>query len=95
MHIPGPWRIFKQNNHFIMASDCRGGIIATCHRHSGEGKEPEQMDANAHLIAAAPMLLEASVKAQKIICEEWCGKDDHCDDCIELQRAIAAAREEE
>lgn len=52
-HTPGPWRVSKQRPHMV-ERDIEPGVatVATCH-------DPSRASADAHLIAAAPDLLEA------------------------------------
>ena len=65
-HTPGRWRVGgigtnpKYSN--LIVYDFRGLEVARCHPHPGEHFEScrrANAEANAHLIAAAPMMLEA------------------------------------
>lgn len=63
-HTPGPWEAGRPGHGSIYAAysnDATGSIIAMC-QHDLVVRSHGEMVANAHLIAAAPDLLEA-VKA--------------------------------
>ena len=98
-YTPGPWNVDKENAHT--------GQVATCHGdHEGwyevwtmEWSDGVDQEANAHLIAAAPELLEA---LEMLI--EWhdkcqdAGHRDHeenapvCNACSDIVRAKEAIR---
>lgn len=59
-HTPGPWQVIpaaKAQSRFIVG-DKNGGSVADC-EPCGPWMTCEEADANARLIAAAPMLVEA------------------------------------
>ena len=60
-HTPGPWTIGDENNQHVEI--CIGDAVANLDRQDRYGLHMvfsrEEMLANAHLIAAAPKLLEA------------------------------------
>lgn len=62
-HTPGPWIIMGDGlfkNPGIDSVPDSLSIIEVGHKHKGIiGRTPEETSANAHLIAAAPELLEA------------------------------------
>ena len=58
MHTPGPWFTSQPHGTIYIEARLRGSIlqeVAAC----GPTEEPEQQEANARLIAAAPEMLEA------------------------------------
>lgn len=55
-HTPGPWRAIKAPHGVIDILDGRDRDIVTVY---GGGVETESQEANAHLMAAAPDLLDA------------------------------------
>lgn len=58
-HTPGPWESF---NHYVWTTDKQN--IANCKNvQDGNPMTPQESWANARLIAAAPMLLEACQEA--------------------------------
>lgn len=77
-HTPGPWLI--EVNGFIIAPD--GFSVADCDR----GRDVNEADANARLIAAAPDMLMALKNIRKYI--EYC---DHEPALDEIDAAIAKA----
>lgn len=65
-HTPGPWKwtIESHNNEWAIITDQNGHIIANINSESGPDIPPlvstkMPMEANAHLIAAAPAMYEA------------------------------------
>lgn len=63
-HTPGPWRLHEQgdaNQYCLLTNDERWVIAFS---QNGELHTPEQI-ANAKLIAAAPDLLDALIKAEE------------------------------
>lgn len=63
-HTPGPWdleerTVFALNDHFC------NRFYATIQR--GQGSMPEELDANARLIAAAPDLLDACAQMDRAL----------------------------
>ena len=106
---PGPWRVYDAID--IWATDPEGYLrqrVATLHlvgdkveRQDRPDYDFPETDANAHLIAAAPLLLEALERAKRCVV----GHDHAFEDTTELQaletcwlaaatRALAAARGE-
>ena len=92
-HTPGPWRIGKDP--FSFESVNFGGIGKVFEPIAGGNKFKEDVaiaEANAHLIAAAPELLEACK-----VMADWCnshlgqGKEPECTDL--LASAIAKAED--
>lgn len=89
-HTPGPWKATpfrpqKYQEQLIQADEFD---VATCHAYS-PGTEVEALS-NAHLISAAPDLLEALEEAV-----EWDGQDSEGVDAVWLEKAreaIAKAR---
>jgi len=80
-HTPGPWRV---NAHDICAgSDAVAGVYGTT------GYAPEEAQANARLIAAAPDLLAAL----KDVEEAWAGNGDMSMAVDAALLAIAKAEE--
>ena len=74
-HTPGPWGIDRDirrgmewNNHIV---DQRRGY-AICFMAHSDGQAPERDKANAHLIAAAPELLDAINSLCDRIDDEGC-----------------------
>lgn len=92
-HTPGPWTIGDENNQHVEI--CIGDAVANLDRQDRYGLHMvfsrEEMLANAHLIAAAPDLLEALDAALEAECRlmdyrpEW---EDHA------RAAIAKAKGE-
>jgi len=65
-HTPGPWTITKAQNARYIEGDPKRGHVAfvyakgdRCDIMRDEYSAPEEMEANARLIAAAPDLLDA------------------------------------
>ena len=73
-HTPGPWRIAPHNETEIQGKD--GGLWVL--RATAWGGTPEEIYANANLVASAPDLLSACKAAQ-----EWI--DDACNDDSDTQ----------
>lgn len=59
-HTPGPWEITPTKHPVAdtFGVEARGVWVAKCHPFNGDGPGREEAKANAHLIAAAPELLE-------------------------------------
>lgn len=57
-HSPGPWVVGKSHAGTVVLEQ-RGSYSAELARPVGLDREPEVLEANARLIAAAPELLEA------------------------------------
>lgn len=80
---PGPWRVRFGNIGHVAAEN--GALVAKCQRLTGLCN----LQANAHLIAAAPELYEALERVIKIIDDSsWCLK------LTEERAALAKARGE-
>lgn len=58
-HTKSPWRVVGGAGRAMILGGGDSGCVAECYRHAGEGNEPDEVNANAKLIAAAPELLEA------------------------------------
>ncbi len=56
-HTPGPWRASKAGHHTIWAAN--EVLIADCDTLDPRQPPTDQIQANAHLVAAAPLMLEA------------------------------------
>jgi len=75
MHTPGPWEVNSGMIQTVREHACktpRCGVhipIARMDREPNNGTLPIERDANAHLIAAAPDLLEACQRAFRLIKE--------------------------
>ena len=65
-HTPGPWKTVRPHSTIYIEARLRGSTIqevASC----GPTEMPEQQEANARLIAAAPELLAELIKAVALI----------------------------
>ena len=59
-HTPGPWNVAEdQHNDYQHAVAARNGLHVGCAYHTDPCRMTREEKANAHLIAAAPELLEA------------------------------------
>jgi len=97
-HSPGPWHFDKENNGFhgydkhngIMDNEGRS-IVEVPHQYSlsATPSTPLPWEANAHLIAAAPDMLEALDWCCKNMCPNR--KDDFCKEVCEIKATIAKA----
>ena len=62
MHTPGEWRIIRGES--VRVVDDNGATIATLGHltrpHQGPRRSPEEIEANARIIAAAPELLSTA-----------------------------------
>jgi len=84
-HTPGPWRV---NAHDICAgSDAVAGVYGTT------GYAPEEAQANARLIAAAPDLLAALRLYVRLDDDRRAGCQITADDWAECHQAASAAIE--
>lgn len=107
-HTPAPWsvetgrtprsRLSDETAWFeITARDAKGNIFVICNRV--QMRRPDEVQANAHLIAAAPDLLAACERMRDIIDLDeqegnWnctCAPGDTCPGCA-VRQAIAKAR---
>ena len=68
-HTPGPWRAQFREVTSAVASDGRVASLSQLNRV--RRREPDEVAANARLIAAAPDMLEALEDAR-----DWCLDDD-------------------
>lgn len=86
-HTPGPWKFIQETieSDWAIVLDASGGIVANVNTETGpdatSAPETRKMPsgANAHLIAAAPDLLEAckaALDALEKFIGEWSGRDD-------------------
>lgn len=60
-HTPGPWRVEPDSSHFDSLTTIANGSARVA---EAAGRTLAECEANAHLIAAAPDLLEALKKLQ-------------------------------
>jgi hypothetical protein len=78
-HTPGPWKVLKQNENLFITEDIF--IVASAWTGVYKNETTDDAEANAHLIAAAPELLEACKALANVISGwdgEWqrqCGSD--------------------
>ena len=86
-HTPGPWKVYDDGDMWIAPSDGDAPIVCDICPHGEEFVYSLEDDANAHLIAAAPELLEALKVAQAWIADESCP----CEGCEAVNDQIAAA----
>ena len=76
---PGPWhanwtRLNGKAIGFHVADETHGSIRPICEFYDGtEAMPPEEVEANARLIAAAPKLLEALQDCERVMSEELKG----------------------
>lgn len=61
-HTQGPWRFGNDKGYCV--KDAHGRMVANCHTFDQIDRERY---ANAHLIAAAPDLLEALIEVEQMI----------------------------
>jgi hypothetical protein len=95
-HTPGPWgfRPFPAYGYGIVASDNPQGreSFAVVHfADSARGRTTEQAKADAHLIAAAPMLLEVLQDCLTAMTALHCGSVSKADIVESARSAIAQA----
>ena len=101
-HTPGPWSAGEARKHEWFVSSEGEGIDLARMLHNGKPHPKgtrgmnQAMAANAHLIAAAPELLEALQNARNVIGlavvnGAWDGEEssDECDSPEEVQSVIA------
>lgn len=63
-HTPGPWGVYPDcPNTMVYCDDKAGSRVADCSSETTDLSK-EEKEANAKLIAAAPELLEACIKAR-------------------------------
>jgi ribosomal protein L40E len=95
-YTKGEWTVDKTELATFIQSPDTGYVVAICSRPEWVGEKKER-DANAHLIAAAPLLYEALKEADATICElcvrlnPW---HENCTSCEEREirlKAIAKA----
>ena len=90
-HTPGPWAI-RENSATIIAKD-KGDCWVT--RAKAYGHNPEEITANARLIAAAPEMLNALKEAHDFLIADGDAKNDqHLALLTTLQNSIALAEGE-
>lgn len=78
-HTPGPWSYSKGERHNFFYIDSPSGDVV----YVTESLQPDHVEANARLIAAAPELLENLIGCMEALAS-------HVPDCIEVQCARAA-----
>ena len=89
-HTPGPWRADAWNFHSRTTVRAGDETIAECHGH---GRDRHQCEADARVIAAAPLMLEA-LEAQESLSQVGLlnAAPGQIQRAVELRRiAIAAA----
>ena len=95
-HTPGPWKVGPphMDNNEIVVRDADDWIIAYCHDHDTDLSRDIEL-ANAHLIAQAPMLLEACYEALNALntFETISGFNQKTSATMTLEEAIAKATE--
>ena len=92
-HTPAPWKINHHGEKYIISTDLDGNdVIAKVEDHAPTMDDMEkEAQANAHLIAAAPELLEALEMASNIINSE--ARDSKYGNAKEkINKAIAKAK---
>lgn len=92
-HTKGPWRTewLGEEQGYIM--DDKGNYIAEIVAYDEEGRYcPDEMEANARLMAAAPEMLEALSNAEKTLREDM--KKDAALDGVLMVLQIAIAKVE-
>lgn len=96
-HAPGPWHVIEYANGRAFGVgvqvQTKGNMLVTHNICRLSDMATPQAEANAHLIAAAPQMLEALQMAcdrfaNMAICEE-----EDCEDCF-IKAAIRAAKGE-
>lgn len=65
-HTPGPWRIIDHDEEYITITDAEQDF-GVCKLEESASENREIMKANAHLISAAPEMLEIC----ELILKEW------------------------
>jgi len=67
-HTPGPWNKTHVETGWIIGprQQNRGDYVADVHEHQSGAMTDSEAEANARLIAAAPLLLEACIEARAI-----------------------------
>lgn len=76
MHTPGPWRTVIAWRHDKAEAVVGASHRSVCYLHWAD-REAEEVNANAHLIAAAPELLDALRRARPYV--EASTPDSGCD----------------
>jgi len=95
-HTPGPWEWDRLQSTNAVVVHVEAGEIAEV--FDDVTQSPEETEANARLIAAAPLLLAALATAHRHL--EWCGYGDSYErECArdsgipeQLEAALAAAK---
>lgn len=68
-HTPGPWKVLD-NNPEVLPIVCKGFDTIAHIRDAGVWADYFEVEANAHLVAAAPDLLEACTLALEFVTHE-------------------------
>ena len=65
-HTAAPWRTqgWVPTWAYIPVKDARHNIVCSMHPDDGHGYTREEVEANAHLIAAAPTMLDALARVE-------------------------------
>ncbi len=89
-HTSGPWHIQDNSDQEFgqIRVDSDEGAVAFCGNNFGPLADLEGMRANAHLIAAAPELLEALKSAAEAVGSEFCSHTGKCS--VEIEECAAA-----
>lgn len=87
-HTPGPWHL---SGNSAWADSCKDrGNVFSCELHTGTHVPPDQNEANARLISAAPELLEA-LKAMRAAFDPYDPSIKEAEACDAADAAIAKA----
>ena len=90
-HTPGPWTIRKSVNGTIVIDAPSLPYVAVAVNTEDETDMSDEATANAHLIAAAPLLLEAAETVLQLF-EEYSIEEEHPQKIADLRAAINAAK---
>ena len=90
-HTPGPWTIKKYREGPIFIGAPSLPYVAVAVNTEAETEPSDEATANAHLIAAAPLLLEAAETSLQLF-EEYSIEEEHPQKIADLRAAINAAK---
>jgi len=91
-HTPGPWFVGKLTAN-VYFGNSSGELIAQCGGYKFKQKPEHEEKANAHLIAAAPDLLEAAIALQvaaPLGQSEWNAAADKLDKAISKATGVSS-----
>ena len=97
-HTPGPWFLRNGGAGSVGTEE---QMVACCYGDDPECRVDERMQANARLIAAAPEMFDALIKAEKVLLElehMTGGGDDEINiesEILTVRAAIAKAKGEQ